>query len=105
MAFIYIKTDKTQDEIEDRLLETIFLKKLELAEIDEETYSMGFPAEVTADSPDISVQDAENGIEPEKAGAAVRHDKTVSAAPGRGLRRIKAGMVPSVIVLFRSKAL
>ncbi len=81
---IYIKTDKTQDEIEDRLLETIFLKKLELAEIDEETYSMGFPAEVTADSPDISVQDAENGIEPEKAGAAVRHDKTVSAAPGEG---------------------
>lgn len=42
---IYIKTDRTQDEIYDLLMQTVFLKELELTEIDGGTFSRGFVKE------------------------------------------------------------
>jgi len=47
---IYIKTAETQEKIYEGLIQTVFLKGLELAEIDEQTFSEGFEVEKDADS-------------------------------------------------------
>lgn len=47
---LYLKTDKTKDEIYNHLMETVFLRDLEFTEIDDETYSKGFVEEVNVNS-------------------------------------------------------
>ena len=56
---IHLKTDKTKDEVYNHLMDTVFLRELEFAEIDEETFSEGFDKEVfDYSSSEISLQDA-----------------------------------------------
>jgi len=47
--WIYFKTDRPQDQVYDHFMKTIFLKDLELAEIDEETFAKGFTDEMFVD--------------------------------------------------------
>jgi len=55
---MYFKTHKTREEIYNHLMETVFLKELELTEIDDEVFSEGFDKEMTVDSAsEISLQD------------------------------------------------
>lgn len=57
---IYLKTYATRDEVYNHLMETIFLKELELVDIDNEVFSKGFGDEVIADMPsEIPVENIE----------------------------------------------
>lgn len=62
---IYFKTNKTKDEIYNNLMQTAFLKELELMEIDDEVFSKGFEDNgIKVDSPsepsEISLQDIDD---------------------------------------------
>jgi len=58
---IYIKTDRTEEEIRDHLLQTVFLKDLELTVTDEDTFADGFMDKANrASDSDVPVTENEN---------------------------------------------